>query len=401
MVASARRSIGHLRASNFVGGPEKQILGHLARLDRSRFRGVLISFEEGGRQNELLGRANKEGLETVAVSQKKGAGFGLLGQIKRILEEQRIDLLCTHDYKSAILGSLAGRLAGTKVVAFYRGRTRENAKIQILQSVEDRLHWLLAGRVAVSAAELARLTSRPREGRDFVVHNAVILEGSPATPAQREETWGNLGIKQHHGPLILVAGRLSPEKGTDILIRAMTAVVDAHPSCRVVVCGEGQMRRDLEVLAVERGVEHAVHFAGFRRDLAAIMGLIDLLVLPSRSEGFPNVVLEAMAAGKPVVAADVGGVGEAIENGKTGVLVAPDSPDALASGIIEALASPERMAEMAAAGHVHALESFSFDAQNRHLEDIYDQILEGGDQQRRARQEGHAGWLRANTTLTL
>lgn len=375
MAESRIWSIAHLRASNFVGGPEKQILAHLMRLNREKFSGTLISFVEAGQPNALIEQANAAGINTIGLPQPGGIGPGLIMRLLRILRENRIDVLCMHDYKSAILGVISGKLAQKKLVCFYRGRTRENVKVRLLQSVEDRLDHFIDARVAVSRGELARIARKPSVGRDFVVHNGISLDRVSASPDRLEALRIDLDLKGREGPILLTAGRLSPEKGPDLVIRAMPSVLQAHPSCRLVICGDGQMLNDLERLAVKLDVAHAVRLAGFRPDLSAIMDLIDLLVLPSRSEGFPNVVLEAMAARKPVVAACVGGVPEAIRDGETGILVTPESPEALSAGIVGALASRDKLGAMATAGHEYAVESFSLDAQTLQLEEIYKQVL--------------------------
>jgi glycosyltransferase involved in cell wall biosynthesis len=167
---------------------------------------------------------------------------------------------------------------------------------------------------------------------------------------------------------------LSPEKGFDVFIEAAARVSAQRPSVGFVVFGEGPRRRDLERRVRETGLEGRFVLAGFRADLDRYLPVLDAFVLSSFTEGMPNVVLEAMAVGVPVVATAVGGTPELIEDGRSGLLVPPGDSAALAAGISRVMASPglARTLGRNACERVHAAFSFSAQAQQycRFFEDV-------------------------------
>ena len=135
------------------------------------------------------------------------------------------------------------------------------------------------------------------------------------------------------GPLVVTLARLSYEKGVDTLIDAAAILRSSHPYARFVVVGEGSDRAELEARISAGGLAGIVKLVGFRDDVWPALAAADVVCLPSKSEGMPNVLLEAMAVGKPIVATSVGGVPEAIESGENGLLAGPGDPQALAAEI--------------------------------------------------------------------
>ena len=149
-------------------------------------------------------------------------------------------------------------------------------------------------------------------------------------------------------PFLLSVGRLEPVKGHDVLLRAFADLASSHPGLRLVVVGDGSRRWQLSASAVELGVAGRVSFTGQvdRAEVARLVRRCEAVVVPSRSEGRGLFLLEAMAMGKPVVASRVGGIPEVVEDGRTGVLVPSEDPDALARAVASLLASPRRQKEL-------------------------------------------------------
>src|SRR5207245_7362088 len=159
--------------------------------------------------------------------------------------------------------------------------------------------------------------------------------------AVRRELW-----LDEHRPVVAVVGRLSPEKGQAYFVDAMAAVARAVPGAQGLIVGDGQEEGRLRAKVAAMELDGAIGFAGYRRDMDRIYAAIDLLVLPSLSEGLPNVVLEAMAHGRPVIATRVGGVPEVIDDGVIGWLVAAADAPALARATLTLLRGPARCAAM-------------------------------------------------------
>jgi glycosyltransferase involved in cell wall biosynthesis len=170
---------------------------------------------------------------------------------------------------------------------------------------------------------------------------------------------------------ILVVANLRSEKGHDVLIDAAPHVLRQYPDARFEIVGGGPERASLAGRAHARGVSHAFDFAGHCDNIAARLSSADLFVLPSRSEAFPNALLEAMAAGLPAVASAVGGILELVESERTGVLVPQDDPAALAAALCRVMDNPDFAARIGAAARARVQAGYSFDRMVAGFESLY------------------------------
>jgi len=373
---SRPKKIMHLIATNFYGGPEKQILQHLVRLNKDRFQGMLVSFIEGDTKNEILEEAESQGIQHHGIPMSGPVDFRALWHLLNILQTAQVDLLCTHGYKATVMGALAGRLKKVPVIAFSRGYTAEDRKVAFYESLERRALEHVHGIVAVSNGQATRLRDLGvRNRRVWVVHNSVSTNGDcQEYGTHRRAVFDRFGIKSS-SRLVVSAGRLSPEKGHQYLVQAIAAMNGNMGNAIFLFCGEGPCKDELERKARDLGIAKRCRFVGFRRDLQQIFSAMDLLVLPSLTEGLPNVVLEAFACAKPVVATSVGGVPEVVQDAKNGFLVPPRNPRALATAISKVLSMGEHLQNMGKYGYDNIKSDFSFEVQARKLESIYDDIL--------------------------
>ncbi|NWF57500.1 MAG: glycosyltransferase, partial [Syntrophaceae bacterium] len=367
----------HLIATNFLGGPEKQILEHLKRLNSHRFRGVLSSFQEWGEPNELLEKAGHQGLTHYSIPMYGPFDVRAQFHLNRIIRREGIDLLVAHHYKSCIMGWWAGRKFRIPVLAYSRGYTAESRKMAFYYWLERQFLKRVSGIVAVSVGQTERLKEYGIHPANFwVVHNAISVKnrGNENSFEKRGNFLSTLHIPPH-GKIIVTAGRLSPEKGHRFLVEAIPGVLRERKDPFFVFCGDGPMSEKIVRLAKELGVFDQCRFLGFCHDLAGIFSAMDFLVLPSLSEGLPNVVLEAFAASKPVVASNVGGVPEVVEEGVSGYLVPPARPEPLARAILRMLSDPGKIESMGAAGYERVRREFTFESQTEKLESIYSQVI--------------------------
>jgi glycosyltransferase involved in cell wall biosynthesis len=169
----------------------------------------------------------------------------------------------------------------------------------------------------------------------------------------------------------VVVANLRPEKGHDVLIDAASEVLRRFPDARFELVGGGAERAALAARATERGVAHAFTFLGHRDDVPERLATADMFVLPSRSEAFPNALLEAMAAGLPVVASSVGGVLELVENGRNGFLVPAGNAFALADRICRLMADPSLGRRLGVAARADVEARYSFDRMVTAFENVY------------------------------
>ncbi len=371
-------TIAHLIATNFYGGPEKQIVEHLSRLDPTKFRGVLGSYIEKNVPNSMLQGAEMRGITTFSIPMRSPIDFSALRLLEKQLSMHGVDLLCTHHYKSTIMGWYTGRRLGIPVIAFSRGYTSENFRISLYEWLERRFLGRVNGVVSVSQGQLDKLKQfgvKPR--REWIIHNAVTTCSSlsDVNVHAKREVCSLFNISEEKF-LIVTAGRLSPEKGHRFLIDAIGKLGDKANKFELLLCGEGACKNDLKVQAKNLGISKQCHFVGFRTDLNKIFLSMDLLVLPSLTEGLPNVVLEAFSVAKPVIATEVGGVPELVENNVSGFLVPPQRSDYLATAMEWCINNPLLLNQMGKAGYETVTKYFNFDDQTRRLQHIYENVLD-------------------------
>ena len=371
------RIILHLIATNFFGGPEKQIVAHLKHLNQNRYAGHLASYLEYGGSNELLAKAADEGIRTHGIPMHGPLDFQAQFKLNNLIARQKVDLLCVHGYKACVMGWWAGRIYKIPVIAFSRGYTSENKKIAFYNWLERQALRRVDGVIAVSEGQKKRLDSLGiRSPNTWVVRNAISVNPlkQNAAPEKRRQVYRELNIPESP-KLVVAAGRLSPEKGHRFLVEAIARMDHQTRQACFVFCGDGMCQKELQDLAADLGVTRYCRFVGFRKDIADIFEVMDLMVLPSLTEGLPNVVLEAFASAKPVVASNVGGVPEVVEDGKNGILVPPQRPDLLADAIAKCLADRRFMKEMGKSGYHKVKSEFSVESQTAKLESIYCKIL--------------------------
>jgi 2-polyprenyl-3-methyl-5-hydroxy-6-metoxy-1,4-benzoquinol methylase len=187
-------------------------------------------------------------------------------------------------------------------------------------------------------------------------------------------------FKVDDGPLLVTVGRLALQKGHRYLLDALPSLIQEWPRLRCVIVGGGELYGELTELAARLGVVRHCHFAGVWSDVAEVLAAADVVVLPSVSEGFPFVLLEALAVAKPVVASNVHAVYELIEDRKTGVLVQARNPEALAQGIREVLRNPAWAAQMGRQGQQVVRERFTVERMVRETVAVFEEALRGAEQ---------------------
>jgi glycosyltransferase involved in cell wall biosynthesis len=363
----------HLTASTFHGGPERQMLG-LARALPESVRSVFLSFAEGGRCRPFLGAARQQGCEAVALANDTPHLRAAVAEVRGHLKRLKADVLLCHGYKANLLGRLAARGYRVPAVAVSRGWTGECLKVRLYEGL-DRLHLRWMDRVVcVSEAQAAKVRRcRVRPGRLRVIHNAVDPERF-ADPDARYRAKLARYFRQPRSAIVGAAGRLSPEKGFDVLVAAAERVLKRDPSVGFVLFGEGPCREPLVRQIKAAGLGGAFALSGFRADLDQFLPHLDLLVLPSYTEGLPNVVLEACAAAVPVVATAAGGTPEVVEDRRNGYLVPPGDEGRLADRIEAVLNAEDRGRALGFEGRQRVLERFTFAAQAREYLRLFEEL---------------------------
>ncbi len=366
------RTAVHFLESTRFGGTERALAHLLAGLDRRRWRPLLFHPIEPGLE-PLLAKAREIGVELHAVPRSWGSrALTGLPQLMRRLRAQRPAVFHAHlNWPLACTGGLAAAaLVGTPAVIATAHLFVDvpqgpfhYARQQILATAADRT---IAVSRDVAARFLRRFGLTPAKLR--VVPNGIDLTRfDRPRPGVNQAPWKAMAGR----PVVLTVARLDRQKGHVHLLEAAALV----PEATFVLAGDGPERGALESRAGELGLADRVFFLGYRTDVPALLSSCDLFVLPSLFEGLPLAVLEAMAAGKPVIASAIGGVDEVVTHGDTGLLVPPANPPALAGAIRAVLASPLLASRLASAARARVEREFSVEAMVRNVTRIYDEVL--------------------------
>ncbi|HEX8950037.1 MAG TPA: glycosyltransferase, partial [Dissulfurispiraceae bacterium] len=305
-----------------------------------------------------------------------------------LLKEEKIYVLCTHEYKSNIIGRLSSWIAGIPEIAVSRGWTGESRKVRLYEGL-DKLFLKAADHVvAVSGGQrdrVVRLGIRPA-GVSVIYNGVDIGENGGSAGGRVSGIRGALGIHDN-ACFVVSAGRLSPEKNFGGLIEAAKIVAGKRRDIRFAVFGEGEERGKLERKILNAGLQEVFSLPGFRRDFLTALREADMFVLPSFTEGMPNVVLEACSLKKPVVATAVGGVPEIIRDGHSGFLVRPEETAKMADYIMMLADNMTLREEMGNRGYEYLKERFDFDIQTRKYEELYAWLYDSFHHRRHARKK--------------
>jgi glycosyltransferase involved in cell wall biosynthesis len=257
----------------------------------------------------------------------------------------------------------------------------EHARLRV-QPHQYVMDWLLRRRadVAIAVSEtvrgfLAEGRAVPRD-RIRVVWNGVAIESFQAPDPDRVASFRRefgVGAGDH---LVGTVTRLREEKGNRYLIEAAAEVCRVCPDTRFVIAGEGPLRSELESLRTTLGLEERLYFTGFRRDIDVALAAMDVVTVPSLTEGLPLAVLEAAAAGRPLAASAVGGTPEIVTSEVHGLLVPPANAPALAAAIIRLLSDPALARRLGQAARERSRE-FSIERNVAAIENVYDELLGG------------------------
>jgi len=364
----------HLTGSPFFGGPERLMLGLAQSLPES-CRSAFALFADHGSSRAFGRQLLDQGMETTTLTYDTPQLPAMVRELTSRLREWDVDVLCCHGYKADLVGLMAARRAGVPAIAMSHGWTAETWKVRVYEALDRACLRRMARVVCVSAGQAEKVRrAGVRPDRGTVIRNAVRAERfDRVDPADRQVLEGMFP----HAPARIIgsAGRLSPEKGFDMLVEAAAIVARSDPGAGFVHFGDGPLRQAIRRRIGELGLEQRFILAGLRDDLDRFLPHWDLSVLPSFTEGLPTVVLESYAAGVPVVATAVGGTPEAVADGVDGYLVQPGDPTALARRILDLLGADDRRREMGRLGRRRIRAEFTFDAQATRFQRVCEQLL--------------------------
>jgi len=359
----------HTESSPGLGGQEIRILDE-ARWTAERGWRVIVAAQSGGR---LAAQAREAGVETVAMPMRRAWDVAAVRRLVGLIRAEGVSIVHTHSSIDGWLGGMAGRLARVPVV-----RTR-HVSIPIRRGWNP-VYTRLADRVVTSGEAIRALVLAAGVPPDRVVAipagvRLASFDGAGARDGAPEALLRSLGLER---PVIGSVAMFRGSKGHDHLLEAFQLLRAEIPGARLLLVGDGIRRQWVESLARERGLRDAVVFAGFRDDVPALLAAMDCFALAStRTEGVPQSLLQAFAAGTPVVATRIGGIPEVVEDGRTGLLVPPEDPRALAAALAAVLRDGAAARQRAARARRLVEERFSHRASVGRLLALYEELLGG------------------------
>lgn len=367
--------VAELAGSASYGGGERYLELLCGHLDPSRFRPVLICPEPGS----FVGRMQVRGVDVRVVRLEPLLNPFALMRLVRVLSQEHVTILQTHGARANFYGRVAGWLAEVPVVvstvhnsiADYEGRRLKR--------------WIYSAALRLTLSWVNRIICVSDAIRRDVVQDDPAAAGLAETvhngvdrlmfqkPVDRTRIRREFGLTD--GPLLVTVARLTEQKGHCDLIEALALLREQWPQLQCVCVGDGELRQPLEALAAARGLSSMCRFVGSRDDVMEFYAAADMVVLPSHSEGFPFVILEALAMGKPVIATGVNGVPEVIEHMKTGLLVEARDVAGLAGAIRSLLEHPERAMQLGIAGRAVVQAQFTADRMVEKTVAVFDAAL--------------------------
>ncbi len=341
------------------GGTERQMTELIRRLDPSRFAVHAVCLR---REGPWLPRVEERAASVTEIrvrSLKTLATVRAVTAFARWLLANRIVVLHTCDLYANIIGLAAGALARVPVRIGSRRGIAAPVATPGLPSLQRAAYHAAHRVVANSAAAAAQLRA---EGvppvKTLVIPNGIDLDTFPPAPRSAQK-------------VVTTIANLRNGKAHDVLLQAASLVLLRQPDARFRIVGDGPLRDTLEAQARALGIDRRVDFLGGRDDVPALLQSSDLFAFPSLMEAFPNGVMEAMAAGLPIVATDVGGIPELLDHGRNGLLVRPGDAGALADGILHFLGHPDQADTCGRAARQTIATRYSFERMVAAFESLY------------------------------
>ena len=365
------------------GGAERVAVSLATRLDRRRFEPV-VCVSRSSAWAPLREPLDRGGVPVVSLERGSRLAFWRWLPLLALLRRQRIDVVHAHMFGSNVAGTVLGRLAGVPVVVAHEHSW--SFKGNRLRSALDRY---LVGRgadvvIAVSAADRTRMIALERLPRDKV---RLIPNRVPPLPPPQTDVRAELDVSVD-APVIGTLTVLRREKALDVLVEAARQLAPRFPGLKVLIAGTGPEEERLRSLIAARGLTDTVLLLGFRSNVADVLAALNVAVFSSDREGSPLAVIEAMAAGLPIVATSVGGIPELLRRDEDALLVPPRDPPALAEAVARLLEDPALRETLGKRAQERQRRLFDIEPTVRAFEDIYEELFRTSSRGRRASQVG-------------
>ena len=362
------------------GGTERHLVRLATLLDKERFN-TAISFFEGAPgtiHEEIRGKGVPvKDLNLSRIYSHRAFIQGI--RLARFIRENRIDIVQTFHFKSDTFGVVVARLTGvSKIISSRRdiGDLKKTRQIFLNRKINRFIDRFIM--VCNTVGRKVHESEGVPEHKAVTIYNGVDIERfSCDGPGETESLKKYLGVAEDDF-VVGISAMFRPEKAYHVFFEGIEKVLPKIKNLKVLVLGFGPTKEHFESYCSKGPLKNIVKFMGFVEDVEKFLPLMDVFCLvPNKNEGFSNAILEAMAAGRPVIASDVGGNAEAVIHNETGIIIPPDDPDRLSQAILELYNNPEKRRHMGFKARERAADSFSLEKMIKEHERFYEAVFEG------------------------
>lgn len=372
------KKVLHIQKAKGISGSENHLLTLLPRLKRKELDIQFLGLVEARRgTDEFCVKLEQRGIATTVIPIRADFDPICLWQTYSFIKKAKPDLVHTHLIHGDLYGTVAAKLASVPHVISTKHGYSSFHKISKFYRLNKFIARFVDRYITISQAlqEYCAEAEGIPKSKMVAIHYAldsISLNGDRTVKMIRSDY--NVPSDSF---LLVIIGRLIEVKGHKYLFEAIREVKERGKNVRLLVVGDGALRHSLEQAVVELGIRQEVSFLGFRTDVCGILLASDLFLLPTLGEGFGLVLLEAMAAGKPIVASNVTSIPEVVVNGETGLLVPPRDSHALAEAIDRFLGEPELRGKMGEASRQRVKEYFPVEKMVNATVKVYKEVLSG------------------------
>lgn len=368
----------HVADTASHGGGETYLFSLADRLPRDHYAFSVLCPSEGF----LPQRLRKIGVPVIPFEIPRLLSPATLVRLIRLFRHHRPDIVQSHGARPNFYTALAGRWTRVPTIVSTIHNSLYDYPIssirRLLYLLGERLTFALSDQILCVADALAQdliKRSNREPAKIQVIRNGVDLEVFDPKTVDGSRIRREFGLEQDT-PLIGIVGRMTPQKGHRDLLTALVQIRTIVPAVRVLIVGDGPLRDDLVQHVRIHGLDNCCIFTGMREDIPAIMSVLNLVALPSLSEGLPFILLEAMAMGKPVVATRINSVCEVVEDGVTALLVPPQAPDLLARAVIALLTNRDLAEKLSTSARALVEQCFSLNRMIQEIVALYEKLHE-------------------------
>ncbi|MEW6570345.1 MAG: glycosyltransferase [Nitrospirota bacterium] len=365
-------NILHVIPKLTVGGVENQLALILKKYDKKKFPPFVCCLSDRG---EIGSEIEAEGTEVIYLNKLSHRfDWTIVKDIQDFIRLRHINIIRTHQYHANLYGRLAARRAKVPCII---------SSVHNVYTIDKKIHRRMLNNylahftdrvVAVSNAvkrDIMKYDGIPEE-KISVIYNGIEMKSFLKA---KENIRTELGIAPG-APVIATVGRLTHQKGQKFLLEAIAKLRKLFPQIVLVIAGDGPLRNELEDFAAVLKITNNVRFLGTRRDIPAILSAIDIFVLPSIWEGLSNALIEAMAAGKPVIATDIQPVREIINSENVGILIAPENCDAIVNYVTLLLNNREFAGKIGRSARERVFSAFNIEVTVNRYMSLFKEILQ-------------------------